>query len=345
MTLSDLKEKSKIQSLTPEETLFQMTMSFGIAHCLIAAAHLRIADWLEDGSKHCNELAELTGTHAPTLYRMLRALASVEVFAEIQPETFALTELARCLQEKEQHSIRHFLFFLEPTIQCFAGLQDTLRTGKGQCERKYGMHYFDYLAQHPDVAENYDRAMIEVTLMQDPAIIAAYDFANARQVVDVGGGKGYLLAALLREYPHLQGILFDVPRMAEPANALFAQCGLAARCVARGGDFFSGDLPAGADIYMMKYVVHTWPDDQVIALLRACRAVMGQHSRLLVIERVITEDTSWMPKFADLNMLMLFSSAVRTPAQFSDLFERAGFCLERIIPTRTVASLIEAVPR
>lgn len=335
------------QQLPPEEVIFQMALTFGVSQSLLLIAQLGIADVLEDDAKHYEELASATHTHAKSLYRMLRALSSLNVFEETQPGYFKLTPLAACLQNKETHSMRHFLLFLGQVYACWGDGMETLRTGQNAHERVFGKHLFAYLDDRDDPAfcDIYDRGMAEVSLIQDEAIIGAYDFSNLGTVVDVGGGTGTLLATVLREYPDLQGIVFDRPRAAQKAQGLFQQQGLSHRCETVAGDFFQDDIPAGADAYMMKYVLVTWDDDNVIKILKSCHQSMAGKGRLLVIERIISEESSWFPKFADLNLLMLLSAALRTEAEFRALFEAAGFELTRVIPTGSIASLLEARPR
>ncbi|RKZ40652.1 MAG: methyltransferase [Gammaproteobacteria bacterium] len=331
------------KQLPPEEVIFQMALTAGIMQSLVITAKLGIADLLKDGPKHCDELAQATDTHSHSLYRFLRALASVGVFAETEPKCFELTPLAACLQDKESHSIRHFLLFLERTYSCWGDAMETLRTGKDAHERIYGMSMFQYLDQNQDsdFSKIYDRGMAEVSLIQDSAIISAYDFSTLEKLVDVGGGTGNLLAAILQKYPSLKGTLFDRPRAAEKAKILFEEKGLTNRCEAVGGDFFKSQIPSRGDAYLFKYVLHTWDDQNVVKVLKSCHQAMAGKGRLLVIERVITEDTFWMPKFADLNLLMLLSAAVRTEEEFRSLFEAAGFELTRVIPAGSIASLLE----
>ncbi len=335
-----------VERLPPEEVVFQMALTFGVSQSLLLVVKLGIADLLEDGARHYEELAEASGAHPKSLYRLLRALASLGIFAEVRPGCFELTPPAACLQNKETHSIRHFLLFLERTYQCWTDSLETLRTGENSHERMFGHSLYASLDQRddPEFCEIYDRGIAELSQMQDAAIVHAYDFSGIGKLVDVGGGTGNLMAAILRKYPAMEGILLDRRRAVEKAGEVFRQQGLSYRCEARVVDFFKDALPRDAEAYLIKYVLHTLENAEVIKLLRNCRVAMGPRSRLLVIERVIGEQSGWLSKFADLNLLMVFSAAVRTEAEFRDLFKAAGFELTRVIPTGAIASLLEARP-
>jgi hypothetical protein len=326
--------------------LLHMIHGSKITQLLSVVAKLGIADLLRDGPKHSEELAQAVGAHPRTLYRVLRALASLGVFAEDQAQCFHLTPLANLLRAEVPESLRALaIVYGEEWIWHAEGaLLYSVRTGKAAFHHVHGMSPFDYYRQHAEAAAGFNAAMTSVSGHEFAAIIAAYDFAGMATIVDVGGGHGALLAEILKTYPHMRGILFDLPAVVESAQPLLEAAGITARCTRVAGDFFQ-TLPGGGDAYILKRVIHDWDDAPAAAMLTQCRRAMPAHSRLLLMERVIPPGNApSLGKLGDITMLLHYGGLERTEAEYRGLLEVAGFTLVRIIPTQAPLSIIEGVP-
>ena len=250
------------QQNPPPFALFTMVTGYYVSRAIYVVARLGIADHLSEGPRRVDDLAEATGTHAPSLKRVLRLLASVGVFTEEADSRFALTPIGGCLRAGVPGSMRAAaLLFGGVTQQAWGDLQHSVETGEPAFRRVFGMDPFDYMAQHPDEAANFDAAMADFTKHIATAVVAAYDFSPFRRIVDVGGGNGALLAGILKANASLAGVLFDLPQVADRAIAPMRELGLADRCEIVGGDFFKA-VPAGGDAYLLKHVIHDWDDDR-----------------------------------------------------------------------------------
>jgi hypothetical protein len=330
----------------PTMALLHMIHGSKITQLLYVVAKLGIADLLRDGAKHSEELAQAVGAHPRTLYRVLRALASLGVFAEDQAQRFHLTPLADLLRTDNPESLRALaIFYGEAWVWHAEGaLLYSVRTGQAAFHQVHGMGPFDYYAQHADAAACFNAAMTSLSGQELAAVIAAYDFAGMATIVDVGGGQGALLAEILQTYPQMHGVLFDLPAVVESAQPLLEAEGVAARCTRVAGDFFH-TIPGGGDAYILKRVIHDWDDAPAEAILTHCRRAMAAHSRLLLMERVIPPGNApSLGKLADITMLLHYGALERTEAEYRALLEAAGFTLGRIIPTQTPLSIIEGVP-
>jgi hypothetical protein len=326
--------------------LLQLASGSWIGQAVHVAAKLGIADLLEDGPKSPATLAEATGAHAGTLHRLLRALASLGVFAEDADGRFALTSLAEGLRTNAPGSLRAYAIMMGEDWhwRAWGDLLNSVRTGQPAFEHVFGCPMFSYFGEHPEAARVFDAAMTSRTGQETAAVIAAYEWPASATIVDVGGGQGALLAAILARNPDVHGVLFDMPHVIAVARGLIEEAGLADRCELAAGDFFER-VPAGGDLYLLKRVVHDWDDERASAILRSCRAAMGDRSRLLVIEHVLPPGNapSW-GKLLDLQMLVLTPGGrERDEAGFRALLASTGLRLERIIPAGPTASLIEAV--
>lgn len=321
-----------------------MSGGFATAQCVFAATKLGIADLLKAGPQHCDELARVTDTNSDALYRLLRALACIGVFAETAPRCFQLTPLAACLQQDEPGTLRNLLILRAEFIYgCWGDLMHSLRTGQSAFEHRYGMNLFQYLEQNPAVDELFNRAMTEVSAQENAAILAVVDFPSVGKLVDVGGGQGTFLATLLQHYPAVTGILFDRSQAIEKARGVLKREGLLERCELVAGDFFVS-VPAGADSYVLKSILHNWDDQHAIKILQNCYRAMAGAGRLLVLDSVVSPDNaSRRSSFFDLAMLVLFSGRSRTAEEYRQLLESARFKLTKITPTASETSVIEAV--
>jgi hypothetical protein len=335
--------------LPPSVVLYQMSTGHYVTQAIHVAAKLGIADLLADGPRPHEELARATGTHAPSLRRVLRLLASGGVLRETEDGSFALTPIGACLQSGPGSFRAVAQLFAGPAVWASWGeLLHTVRTGETAWHRLFGTDSFEYFATHPEEGAIFDEAMGAFTAMVAIAVAAAYDFSALGTLVDVGGGEGALLAGILRANPALRGIVFDLPRVAERARKQLAAAGLTARCDFVSGDFFEA-VPEGGDAYILKHVIHDWDDERAVRILGSCRRAMKARGKLLIVEGVYPEhiDQSVASRGAaanDVNMLVCTGGRQRSEGEFRALFHAAGFELTRIVPTLAMSSVIEGVP-
>jgi hypothetical protein len=316
-----------------------------MAQAIHVAARLGVADLLTDGPRPPAELAEATGTHARSLYRLLRALASVGVFAEDDQGRFGLTPLAECLRSGVPGSQRSAAIMMgEEHYRCWGDLLHCIRTGQTAFEHLVGQPVFDYLAGHPRQARLFDEAMVGIHGAETRAMLDACDFGTFGSLVDIGGGNGSLLIETLRRHPSLRGVLFDRPDVVERARAGLEAAGVAGRCTLVGGSFFES-VPEGGDAYLLRHIIHDWDEERCLLILRNCRRALGPAARLLLVETVIPPGNEpSFGKLLDLNMLVVPGGMERTEREYRDLLAAAGFRLERVVPTRAEVSVIEGVP-
>ena len=333
------------QAMPPQLAVLQMASGYWVSRSIYVAAKLGIADLLKDSPKSCDELAAATGTHAPSLYRVLRALASLGVFAETQPNHFTLTPLAACLQSDTPNSVRACVIVQgEEYYRAWGEFMHSVHTGGSSFEHIYGMNIFEYLAQNPESAKIFDEAMTNLSVTEIAGIAASYDFSSIQTLVDVAGGEGLLIASILKSNPTLKGVLFDRPHVIERAKPFLEAEGLLERCQLAAGNFFES-VPEGGDAYILKYIIHNWDDERAIAILKQCHKVMPDNGKVLVAEQVIPPGNQpFMGKLIDLNMLVMTDGGrERTEAEYRALFEKAGFKLTRIVPTQDDVSIIEGI--
>ena len=332
--------------LSPRDTLLRMTNAYEASQAIHVAATLGIADLLEDGPRSAEDLAKATGTHAPTLYRILRALASVGVFAEEPDGRFGLTPAAEYLRSDVPGSVRAWAMLIgRPSFWTSWGhLLAVARDGEPAFPELYGTNIWEYLAAHPEESAIFGAAMTSLSAGVVEAVVQSYDFSGVGVLVDVGGGEGALLAAILAANPALRGVLFDLPHVVAGAKDRLEQAGIADRCEVVGGSFFDA-VPEGADAYLLKSIVHDWDDASAIEILRKCRAAMADTGRLLVVERVIRPGNEPdRAKFGDLYMLVALGGRERTTEEFRSLLAEAGFRLTEVIDTGSTFYVIEGVP-
>jgi len=336
------KDIKKQNTIPPPVQLFEIATGFMKAQAIYVAAKLGIADLLKDGPKKVDELANITGVHSNSLYRLLRALASIGIFAERGDGNFELTPMASTLQSDMPMSLRPYVLLLgdKSWWDPWGNLLHSVKTGEAAFDHIFGMSYSKYLKMHPDIAKIFNECMTSVSRAHNPAIVESYDFSRFQKIVDVGGGHGNLLTAILKAYPTLTGILFDLPHVANSINKLDVKT--SRRCEIISGDFFE-KVPAGGDAYILKQVIHDWSDEISIKILRNCHKAMAENGRLLIIEAVIepgnAQSTS---KFFDLHMLVTSPGAKeRTESELRSLLKAAGFELSKIIPTPSSFCIIE----
>lgn len=332
------------KEMPPQMVLMQMITGAWASQLIYVAARLGIADLLKDGAKSADELAQSTGTHAPTVYRVMRALASLGIFSEDENNRFTMTPLATPLQTGPGSLCAMALHLGErPSWQAWGELLYSVQTGKTAFPHVNGKEIFDYYAEHPESLEPFNEAMTNFSETVIAAIIKGYDFSSAKKLVDIGGGQGSLLAAVLKVNPQMKGVLYDLAPAAEGAKRRLAEEGVADRCEVASGDFFES-VPAGGDAYMMKHIIHDWDEERAVAILKNCHRAMAANGRLLLIEAVIAPGNEpSLGKLMDINMLILPGGRERTEAEYAELFTKAGFSLTKITPTESPVAVIEGV--
>lgn len=327
----------------PNIQLGQLMDGYLVTQLLFVAADLGVADALADGPRTAESVAADAGVDPAVLHRMLRGLAAYGVLDELGDGRFGLTPTGELLRDGVPGSFRGLVLARgELYYGAFGRLRDAVRTGGNGFELAYGARFFDYLAERRDITAAFQASMTDRSRQEAAAVVAAYDFGKLRRLVDVGGGRGVLLNAILTANPGLAGVLFDQPEIVAKAVDT-----LPASCQAVGGDFFH-DVPAGADAYLLSRVIHDWDDDEAARILSSCRKAMPRESRLLLVEAVLPERAVEAPAAVrmDLHMLAMFSGRERTEAEFADLFAVAGLQLDRVIVADETVGLhiLEAVP-
>ncbi len=331
---------------TPGATLGRLILGFQVSQAIHVAATLGIADLLVDGPRTSDELAAATNSHAGSLYRLLRALASVGIFREGDGKRFALTPTGELLRSNVPGSLRGWAAFVgRPYFrEAWSDLEYSIRTGENAFEHVHGTGIWSYRAERPDESAIFDRAMESLTGASNQALLDAYDFGRFGTVVDVGGGNGALLGALLGEFRAMRGVLVDQPHVVANAAAVLGRAGVADRCEIVGGSFFD-KVPDGGDAYVLKSIIHDYEDERAVAILGVCLRAMGADTALLLIERIVgppNEDAQ--TKFGDLNMLVAPAGRERTLEEWDDLLARSGFRLVTATPSASGLAVIEAVP-
>jgi hypothetical protein len=322
---------------TAHGTLFGLLNGYRGSQALHVAAVLGVPDLLADGPRPSSELAEATGSHPEALYRLLRALAALGVLEEASDRAFALTEVGRLLRSDVEGSLHGWAVFIgsETHWRSWERLDHSVRTGETAFEHLYGVDVWTWRAERPDEGAVFDAAMASLTGGLERVLLEAYDFGRFQRIVDVGGNRGELLAAILAAHGDLHGVVFDLPHVVAAAGA-------ADRLEAVGGSFFDG-VPAGGDAYVLKAIIHDWDDERAATILRRCAEAMDGDGTVLVIEHDLgapNEDP--IPKLGDLQMLVAPGGRERTRAEYAALFAAAGLNLSDVVPIRGGWAIYEA---
>jgi O-methyltransferase domain len=331
---------------SPNEQILQLSCGYMAPACLYIAAKLRIADQLAGGPRALAELCGASrGVHENSLYRVLRALASVGVFTETAPRKFANTPASELLRERAPGSMRDVVLFMsDPThFRVFAEMEHAVKTGETGVKHLTGLEAFEFLKQNPAEDQAFNAAMSGLSAHYAQAVLEAYDFGGLGTIADIGGGHGALLTAILTKHYGLRGIVFDAPHVAAGAAPHIESMGLGDRCQAQGGDFFQ-KIPA-ADSYILKSVIHDWDDERAIAVLKNCAASMrGDKGKVLLLEMVLSPGNEpHFGKWVDLEMLLMAGGRERTEAEFAQLLAQAGLRLTRVVQTKSPVCVIESV--
>jgi len=325
------------QAPPPEAFYLESLASYWRLLTIRAVAELALADHLKDGPLPVEELAAKAEAHAPTVYRIMRALANAGLFEEPSPRTFALTPLGELLRSDVPNSFRSMILaeFEMERVPAWHALPHSIRTGEVAYEHVRGADIWKYYRENPEPGEHFARWMTQGTRVTNQAIFEAFDFSPFATVVDVGGGQGLFLEELLQKYANCQGILFDQPEVVSLAPER-------PRIRKVGGNFFEA-VPEGGDLYTLKWIIHDWEEAKALAILRNVRKAMKPGAKLMLIEAVVKDGPE--PDFAkwmDINMLVIPGGQERTVEEYRELLNKAGFRLERTIPTKAFPTMLLA---
>lgn len=328
----------------PQQTMIYLLGGYRLTQMVHVAAKLGIADQLKDGPRTVQQLAAATGSHADSLYRLLRTLAGFGVFAEEDGPRFRLTPAAELLRTGVPGSLRSTALVMgeDWVWRPWGSLLHSIKTGETAFNHLYGKGAFDWLQEHPAEARMFDEFQAEGTRRSADAVAHAYDFSSASTVVDVGGGAGVLLAAILRRNPNTRGVLFDLDHVAQAARSA-VEPQIAARCEFKGGDFFQS-VPTGGDVYVLKYIIHDWEDGRSREILSNCRKAMAPKARLLLVEELLCgPNQPCQAKVSDINMLVRVGGRNRTEQEYRTLLDSVGFSVARVLPAQGDLHVIEAL--
>jgi hypothetical protein len=326
--------------------MLQIISGFWISRAVYVIGKLGIPDLLQTGPKTAAELASATNTHAPSLFRILRALVSVGVLNSSDGERFAQTPLSETLVTDAPGSLRWFAIseLGQEHYPAWGNVMHSVKTGEIAFDNFFGVDIWKYFQQNPEDAAVFNNSMSNITAAANEAITSLYDFSQFGTLVDVGGGHGGLITSILKQNPELKGVLFDAPEVIEGARPKIEAAGLANRLETVAGNFFQS-VPAGGDAYIMKCIIHDCDDEKSNTILRNCRSQMPANGKLILVDSVVPETNEpHFSKFIDLNMLVMTGGKERTEKEFAQLLADAGFKLLRVIPTDLPTSIIEAEP-
>ena len=325
-------------------TLFEMASSYWASQAIYVAAKLGIADLLAEGPKSSIELSSSTGTDARSLFRLMRALANLDILSHTGSDYFALSSLGEALQSNVPGSLRAMIISLgEIHYQAWGSLLHSVQTGSSGFRHALGIDLFPYLQAQAPASDSFNQGMTNLSAMLSYAVLCAYDFSNISHLIDIGGGQGTFLRNISQFYPKLKATVLDVPSTIETAKRL--NNGSSGKVLSFvSGDFFRA-VPSGADAHLLSGVIHDWNDDRAVIILRNCRNAIERSGTLLLVEMVVPEDgASCFSKLLDLNMLVMNEGRERTRSEFCSLLAAAGYKLTKVVPTLAPQSVIEAIP-
>jgi O-methyltransferase domain len=340
---------AKTQAPDPSQFLLQMMTAYVPTAALWVAAELKIADLIGSAPKPVAELARKANVNEDALFRILRVLAMTGIFAETEPRHFALTPPAELLRSDHPQSMRDTVVFLSDPLHfnVAAELLHSVRTGEPTIQRVKGMPVFEYFPTDQVEFDRFHRAMTNLSAIAVSAALEAYDFSGCNTIVDVGGGHGFAICSILKKYPEMKGVLFDLKDIVPGAEKRIGDEGVESRCRTEHGDFFKA-VPEGGDVYFMKHILHDWTDEQATTILRNCRRAFDaqgkRNGKIVLLEFVVPPGNEPHPaKVIDIEMLFFPGGRERMEQEWRDLFAGAGFRLNRIVATKSPFSVIEAV--
>jgi hypothetical protein len=346
MPKSRTKRTKRTSTFRPYDVLFQMIIGKWISQALGSIVEIGIPDLLAKGARQSRDIAREAGVSEDGLYRMLRALASVGLFAESANRRFRLTGMGQLLRSDHPESLAGYARFVahDSTWRPWGQLGYSVKTGMPAFDHVFNVPIFEHLSQNPEVAAVFDDAMTSISAAEARVAADAYDFRGIGTLMDVAGGHGLLLATVLRRHKKMRGVLFDLPHVAAGASATFSRARITSRVRIESGDFFK-ELPTGADAIIMKHIIHDWDDDSATRILQACHRALGTRGKVLIVDPVVPPgNVPHYGKLLDLEMLVLTPRGrERTKAEFARLLRSAGLRLSRVIPTGSPMSIVEAV--
>ena len=336
----------RTSTLRPYDVLFQMVIGKWISQAVGTVVEIGVPDRLAKGARKCRDIAREVGVSEDGLYRLLRALASVGLFAEGADRRFRLTGMGQLLRSDHPESLAGYARFTahDITWRPWGLLSYSVKTGMPAFDHLFNASVFEHFSRNPEVASVFDDAMTSISAMEARAASDAYDFKGVETLMDVAGGHGLLLATVLRRHKRMRGVLFDLPHVAANAAMTFTRAGITGRVRIESGDFFK-ELPSGADAIIMKHIVHDWDDESATRILQACHRALDKRGKVLIVDPVVPpSNVPHYGKLLDLEMLVLTPRGrERTKAEFVKLLRGAGFRLSRVIPTESPLSIVEAV--
>lgn len=329
---------------SPRDELNRMIAGFWLTQAIYVVVRLRIPDLLTTGSRTADELAAETGTHARSLYRLLRALGSSGVFREDAEHHFSLTPLSECLRRDTPGSLAALAWMRgDWQYRAWGDLLHNVQTGETAFDHVFGESLFEFLGNTPENAAIFDQGMVGVHGRETEAMLTAFDFSDIDVLADIGGGNGSVLSAVLKKHPTMRAILFDRSDVIDRAKTNLAQAGVADRVRFIAGDFFQS-VPSGADAYFLRHIIHDWNDEQSRTILTNCRAAMPDNARLLLAEFVLPDGPEpFHGKWFDVAMMTVTGGQERTAAEYRELLGACGFTRRRVVATTTELSIIEAI--
>lgn len=334
------------QAMPPEIQLAQLFMGPFIAQAIYVCAKLGIADLLKDGGLSAARLAAQTGSHERSLYRALRCAASVGVFAETEEKVFINTPMSELLVTDAPNSMRYVTMWMgeEEHWRVYGHLLHSVKTGETAWEVVHGEPVFKSLFETmPELGGIFNKAMTSFSHQVVPEVLRAYDFSGVRKIADIAGGHGHILGGILKQHPAIEGVLFDLPPVLAGAGELLGGLGVAGRVELKTGDFFK-EVDVEADLYLLKYILHDWDDDECVTILSNIRKVIPEGGRVVLLEAVVPEGNAPdFSKIIDMEMMLSPGGIERTETEFAELFEKSGFKLDRVIPLDSPVSIIEAM--
>ncbi|MBP6870051.1 hypothetical protein KBC04_04160 [Candidatus Babeliales bacterium] len=332
------------KSFNASQKLMELASAHILSRAIHVAAMIKVADHLVDGPCNVYELAEKTEVHPTALYRLLRLLASNNIFYETADQGFALTPLAELLISNHPESLQPWLANHdgdEKRWRSYGHMGYSVQTGNPAFNYVYGQGYFDFIAQDNDMAASFDEGMRNLSEKEDRALATYYDFSAYNVITDIGGGKGGLLTEIMKLYPSVHGVLYDLPHVQISAQSYVSQCGFDQQVVFTSGSFFD-QIPSGSDLYILKRILHDWDDELCVKILSNCRNAMTQNTKLLIIEAIVADDNSRdFAKDVDIAMLVLFGGKERTQNEWTALLEAANLELIKVHKTPSMLSIIE----
>ncbi len=349
MTVSGKPEDSSRQASALMVRLIEASWLSRAIHVFVS---LDIPDLLSDGPKGSEELAQATGTRTQPLYRVLRALAAEGILAGDEQQRFSLTPLGATLRRNQAGSLHDWALLMLGKVHqdAWSDVMHSIRTGESAFEHRYRMDLWQYRAAQPEYANLFDAAMAGFTRTYIENLLKSYSFSELKRIVDVGGGNGSLLIGILQANPEAQGVVYDLPDVAQRAKQRIEEAGLQSRCVFTCGDALA-EVPVGGDAYILSRVLHDWDDERACRILGNCRTVLTPHRRVLVIERAVPESLPGATSvrddllsdihMTDLNMLVMTTGRERTLLEYERLFQKAGLALARLVRTETAINVME----